>query len=104
MFWPDTWLTAFSCIRTGSFEASEKVMNEILFPDGILLQYSWAPFFARSILVPAIEWLVSSTIIWWKPLASTCFSATSVILKTASTLESYEYGWLISVLTDIVIL
>ena len=36
----------------------------------------------------AIEWLVSKTIMWWNPFAWTCFSATSVILKTASTLES----------------
>src|SRR2546428_13057695 len=79
-------------------------MNETLFPVGILLQYSWAPFLASSSFLPAIEWLVSSTMMCWKPLASACFSATSVILKTASTLESYEQEWLSSVLTDSVIL
>ena len=58
-----TWGSTLSSAASGYvWTASEKVMNEILFPDGILLQYSWAPFFARSILVPAIEWLVSRTI------------------------------------------
>src|SRR5437660_11252567 len=79
-------------------------MNETLFPVGILLQYSWAPFLASSSFFPAIEWLVSRTMMCWNSFASACFSATSVILKTASTLKSYEEQWLISVLTGRVIL
>src|SRR5205807_3211369 len=78
---------------------SEKVMNETLFPVGILLQYSWAPFLASSSFFPAIEWLLSRTMMCWNLFASACFSATSGILRTASTFGSYEWGWFGSVLT-----